>query len=66
MKFSNLFIDKFNFFLKRWCSGEPNNWAGSDTDIKEGCGSLKGTCLNDNSCSTKFNYICEYKLLVFL
>ena len=43
-----------------WNTGEPNNYLGNDTYIREGCVliDVNGT-LNDSGCSNLKNFICE-------
>ena len=55
---SCFYFDLMIIFLS-WCSGEPNNWGGSDTAIGEGCGQLKRTCFNDRTCTDKLWFVCR-------
>ena len=45
-----------------WADGEPNNYLGNDTIVKEGCLQFNhyNFKLNDNDCSSLKNVYCKY------
>ena len=46
-----------------WYTAEPNNYLGSSNNIREACLQVwKSGLWNDNVCTSKLCYVCEYDL----